>query len=225
MAAGGRGEGAARHRRLIQIKTARAAADDNRRMDSLTFIAGSLALLAVPGPTNTLLAASGAEVGLRRSANLLAAELAGYLLAILLLRALSEPLLAAYPGVATALQVLVAVYVAYLALRLWRRGAQPDAAGRCVTFSHVLVTTLLNPKAAIFAFVLLPAGAGLEAILSRLGLLSMLIATAGLGWIMLGTALQRRSGHPAAAGLGYRAGSVILMALAVMTASRHLSLA
>jgi threonine/homoserine/homoserine lactone efflux protein len=194
-------------------------------MDSLTFIAGSLALLAMPGPTNTLLAASGAEAGLRRSAHLLAAELAGYLLAILLIRALSEPLIAAYPGLAKLLQGLIAAYVAYLALRLWRRGAQPHAPGRCVTFPHVFATTLLNPKAAVFALVLLPAGMGPEAILPRLGLLSALIATAGLGWVMLGAALQRRLRNPAAAGLGYRAGSVILLVLAVMTASRHLSLA
>lgn len=194
-------------------------------MDSLTFIAGSLALLAMPGPTNTLLATSGAEAGLRRSAHLLAAELTGYLLAILLLRALSEPLIAAYPALVKALPVVVAAYVAYLALRLWRRGAHPSAAGRCVTFPHVFATTLLNPKAAIFAFVLLPAGAELGAILPRLGLLSGLIATAGLGWIMLGATLHRRAGRSAAAGLGYRAGSVVLLALAVMTVSRHLSLA
>lgn len=47
----------------------------------VTFVAVVVALLATPGPTNTLLAASGAAVGLTRSPRLLLAECAGYFLA------------------------------------------------------------------------------------------------------------------------------------------------
>ena len=62
-------------------------------MDVLPFVAGTVSLLAIPGPTNTLLAASGASVGWSRSLHLLAAELGGYMLAILALRALLAPLM------------------------------------------------------------------------------------------------------------------------------------
>jgi hypothetical protein len=61
-------------------------------MDSLVFVTATVSLLATPGPTNTLLATSGASAGLRRSAHLLIAELGGYLIAIVLLRSLLGPL-------------------------------------------------------------------------------------------------------------------------------------
>ena len=54
--------------------------------EPLLFLAAVLTLLGTPGPTNTLLATSGAVAGLRRSLALLVAELAGYLLAIATIR-------------------------------------------------------------------------------------------------------------------------------------------
>src|SRR6516165_2698984 len=67
------------------------------RMNSTLFVVAAVSLLVTPGPTNTLLATSGASAGLRRSAHLLVAELGGYLLAIALLRALLGPMIAATP--------------------------------------------------------------------------------------------------------------------------------
>src|SRR5271166_5453528 len=111
-------EGWAKQRRprwkVRQIMAASPGCGEFRRMDSLTFAAAALSLLATPGPTNTLLATSGAEVGLRRSLPLLGAELGGYLLAILLLRALIGPLMAANPLFAAALHGAVVVYLLYL---------------------------------------------------------------------------------------------------------------
>ena len=92
-------------------------------MSLLAFIAVCASLLATPGPTNTLLATSGAEIGWRRSAALLAAELLGYLLAIAILRLALGPFIASRPIVATALQAGVALYLVYLATALWQRSS------------------------------------------------------------------------------------------------------
>lgn len=125
-------------------------------MDSGLFVAASLSLLATPGPTNTLLATSGAGAGLRRSVHLLTAELGGYLLAIALLRSLLGPLITATPLLGLTLRLTAALYLIYLAMTLWRHGSRQMHDSAPVTFSRVFVTTLLNPKAIIFAFTLLP---------------------------------------------------------------------
>ena len=59
--------------------------------EPLAFILAVLGLLATPGPTNTLLAASGAAVGLRRSLHLIPAEVSGYLCSILALALVLGP--------------------------------------------------------------------------------------------------------------------------------------
>lgn len=194
-------------------------------MDQVTFIAAALSLLATPGPTNTLLATSGAETGLRRSLPLLGAELGGYLLAILLLRALIGPLMAANPNFAMALHGAVVVYLLYLAFALWRRGARQINAGGAITFPRVFVTTLLNPKAIIFSFTLLPQRGDIGELAPWLSMLSLQIVTVGLGWILLGHMLRGRFRELGSARIGYRISALILVALAGMIGGHSLSLA
>jgi threonine/homoserine/homoserine lactone efflux protein len=57
----------------------------------------------------------------------------------------------------------------------------------------VFITTLLNPKAHIFAFVLLPPVTS-SAAAPWLAALSVMIAVAGSDWILLGAFLARSSG-------------------------------
>ncbi|MGO4676589.1 LysE family translocator [Bosea sp. 2YAB26] len=190
-------------------------------MSLLAFIAVCASLLATPGPTNTLLATSGAEIGWRRSAALLAAELLGYLLAIAILRLALGPFIASRPIVATALQAGVALYLVYLATALWQRSSLPLAHGRSITFARVFLTTLLNPKGLIFASTLLPP-AGFPALLPWLALLSAEIVAIGFGWVLLGSTLQRSLQDPARARIGYRASAAVLGLLASMMAARTL---
>jgi threonine/homoserine/homoserine lactone efflux protein len=194
-------------------------------MDHLAFAAAATSLLATPGPTNTLLATSGAEVGLRRSLPLLVAELGGYLLAILLLRALIGRLMATNPVFAAALHGAVVVYLLYLAWTLWSRGARQIKTGCAITFTRVFVTTLLNPKAIIFSFTLLPQRGGAGELAPWLSMLSLQIVTVGLGWILLGHALHGRFREPASARVGYRISALILVALAGVIGSHSVSLA
>lgn len=167
-------------------------------MSLLAFLLASSSLLAVPGPTNTLLATSGASVGVSRSLHLLAAELCGYLIAILMLRLVAGPVLADLPILSVVVRAAVTVYILYLAGMLWRSASPELRDSRPVTFGQVLLTTLLNPKAVIFAFVLLPEQVGPLGLLPWLAAIAFQIVTAGAAWLAIGAALGR-----SARGLGY----------------------
>lgn len=189
-------------------------------MDAITFIAVSLSLLITPGPTNTLLATSGAASGLRRSLPLLAAELAGYMGAILFLRVVAGPVLATMPVVELALRITVSVYLLYLALNLWRHGsAQLDARGP-VTLGRVLLTTLLNPKAIIFAFTILPLGLGPADVMPWLVTLAGMITVVGGLWIAVGVALSKGFQGRVPARVGYRLSALALTILAGAVSAR-----
>ena len=112
-----------------------------------------------------------------------------------------------------------------LAWRLWTLGAGTTAETRPITARRVFVTTLLNPKAAVMAFVLLPvtptAGladalpplAALIDSLPRLAALGLLIVAVGGSWIAAGAFAGRGMGSPQT---GYRAGAIALVAVAVV---------
>ena len=159
--------------------------------EPLAFILAILGLLATPGPTNTLLAASGAAVGLRRSLHLIPAEVSGYLCSILVLALVLGPVAQTWPLFGSALRFCCALWLAYLAWRHWTAAAEHGVEARAVPFSRVFVTTLLNPKALIFAFAIIPhlaEGNGVAA-LPYLAGLSALIVAVGTTWIGIGAAL------------------------------------
>lgn len=187
--------------------------------DPLLFLLAVLTILGTPGPTNTLLATAGATAGVRPSLPLLGAELSGYLISILVIRGVLSPVIAAFPLVGTVLKVAVALYVGWIAVRLW---AQPKAvtAARQVTFRMVLVTTLLNPKAIVFALTIIPlAHPGLWLYFAAF---SGSVLAAGFGWILLGGAIGAASGgkhrglisRAAALALGGFAGMILASAFA-----------
>ncbi len=194
-------------------------------MEPTAFVVATLSLLATPGPTNTLLATSGAGAGVRRSLPLLAGELGGYLVAILVLRLGVGPFVAAVPVFGVALRVAVALYLLHLAAQLWRHGARQIRGTGPVTLGRVLVTTLLNPKAIIFAFTLLPAEADVAALVPWLSVLGLLIVIAGSAWIAAGSALGRGFRGVVDPRLGYRASAVALAALAGGLSAHALGLA
>ena len=183
-------------------------------MEPAAFVLASLTLLATPGPTNTLLATSGAGVGVRRSLPLLVAEFGGYVLAISLLIGLVGPVVAAAPVVGTALRLAAALYLLYLAAKLWQKGVEMPADETSVTFVNVFVTTLLNPKAIIFAFTLLPADLALTALVPWMAGLSLMIAVVGGIWIAAGASLRRGFAGIVPSRIGYRLSAVALALLA-----------
>lgn len=181
--------------------------------DPVLFALTVLLILGTPGPTNTLLATAGATVGFRRALPLVPAEAAGYLIAILVIGLALGPAIAGLPAVAAGLRLAVGGYLAWLAVKLWRRGPV-DLSAMPVTPRQVFVTTLLNPKALVFALGVIPFGA------ARWWpwLLAFLVMLAGvaLGWIALGSVLGRAAGEAGRAGLVPRIGAAAVGAFALV---------
>lgn len=173
-----------------------------------------LALLATPGPTNTLLALAGMQ-GVGRP-HFLPVVLAAYLATVVPLALWGAGWLTQLPLLRLGLTLAAAVWVAVLAVKLWRqatRFAAPDTPG--VTPLQVGVTTLLNPKALVFGLVLIPEGPNLPAALL---LFALLVLVVSLGWLALGARLSGRM-----APLVNRGGALWLGLLAVLLIGRGLS--
>ena len=175
-----------------------------------------LALLLTPGPTNSLMLLAGAERGLARAVRLIPAELGGYLTTVLPLTLAGQSVLEAWPGLRTAVALAAAVWVAALALRLWRVPSADMVAS--VGARALYVTTALNPKALIFGLVLLPSP-------DRLGpnllLFAALVIVVAVLWAGFGAMIRDgASGRPRALFMLRRLASVVLAAMSVLLVLR-----
>lgn len=148
------------------------------------FLFAVFALLSAPGPTNTLMALAGAQNGWRRAARLIPAEILGYTTTILPLAWLGAAAFARWPHAAQALKAAAALWVLYLAIRLWKAPAQAGAAAP-VTPGRVYVTTVLNPKAFVVGLIFIPAPAEAD-FLPRLGLFFLAVPLIAAVWSMGG---------------------------------------
>jgi threonine/homoserine/homoserine lactone efflux protein len=173
--------------------------------DPILFALAVITILGTPGPTNTLLATSGAAVGIRRSLPLVPAEAAGYLIAILTLGLLLGPVVAAAPWLAMALRVLVGAYLLLLAVKLWRSGRVALGARALVSPGQVFLTTLLNPKALILALGIIPFASPLA--FRYVGGFLLLLVAISLAWVSLGAVLGGIAGSRGRAGLVPRFGA------------------
>ena len=121
------------------------------------FIGLVITILLTPGPTNTLLASSGIQVGIRKSLRLIPAEAFGYLISITAWGFLIGKVSAHLPLLPTILKLFSASYIIYLAIKLWRTADvevsfnQPTIRAR-----ELFLATLLNPKALLFASAIFP---------------------------------------------------------------------
>ena len=179
--------------------------------DPIAFVIAALLLILSPGPSNALHAMAGAVSGARAVLvpHILAAGSA-YTIAITAYRLLLGPAFSVYPSFGLAAKLVLAAYVAWLAVKLWR--ADTVAIGdRSVSRRDVFVTTLLNPKGLVAAFTLFPTGdEGIGWYALGYGGLVVACCTA---WLLLGAALGRATPDRYRRWLA-RAGSVALTAFA-----------
>ncbi len=184
--------------------------------DPLAFALAVLALLVVPGPTNTLLAASGATSGFRGSLRIIPAEISGYAIAIGLLMIVFGPLAAAHPALTVLSRLVASLYLAWSAVMLWRHAeGTATAGGGRIDFRRVFTTTLLNPKALVFAFVIFPPP-GSAALPALAGLFAVLVVGVATLWIAVGAGLARSASEVATPARISRVAALVLSLFAVL---------
>ena len=183
-------------------------------MSLLAFAAAVLLLLLTPGPTNTLLALSGAAKGVRRSLPLMGGEIAGYMTTVIPLVTFAGPWLESQPLAANAVRLCAAAWVLTLAVKLWVMPAQ-SADDSYIDARAVYWTTVMNPKGLILGLVLVPP-VGFPATFAYLGVLAGLILVVASLWLCFGSAIlgliSRR--HPALIGR-VAAGFLVFFAVAL----------
>ena len=160
--------------------------------DLVPFILAVLALLAVPGPTNTLMAAAGASRGVVRSLPLLAGELGGYAIAITVWTEIVGAVATSQPLVPVVAKFVAAGFLIWSAWKLWSHAGRMDLPQRGITLARVFLTTLINPKGLVFAFAIFPA-VGFVARVPYLGVLAVLVVVTAVGWMSLGMMVAKSS--------------------------------
>ncbi|OTG90424.1 LysE family translocator [Acinetobacter sp. ANC 3813] len=157
------------------------------------FIGLVVTILLTPGPTNTLLASSGIQVGVRKSFRLIPAEAFGYLISISLWGFLIGKVTTQMSLLPMILKLFSAAYILYLAIRAWKMSnVTEDYNQVSIGPVHLFAATLLNPKALLFASAIFPAIAWVDPryyVAHMLAFLLMLIPIAFV-WTVIGSVLN-----------------------------------
>ncbi len=126
-------------------------------MISWFFVGLVVTVLMTPGPTNTLLASSGIQVGVRRSLALIPTEALGYFISITLWGMIIGTVSKQFPIIPTMLKLFSAGYILFLALKLWRTASQEVNFNQpTIQAKQLFIATLVNPKALLFASAVFP---------------------------------------------------------------------
>jgi threonine/homoserine/homoserine lactone efflux protein len=157
--------------------------------DLAIFALGAATVLAVPGPTNTLLAAAGLQQGLRRSLKLTGAEAGGYLVSITLWGRFLAQATQTLPWLPPVVRMACGLYIAWLAVRMWQAAAALDTdPPASFDMRDLFVATLLNPKGILFGGTIFPVAAftSLQAYLQAMVTFLMVLVPIGSLWIAFG---------------------------------------
>lgn len=176
-----------------------------------------LGVLAIPGPTNSLLFVSGVSRGFRASLNLILAEVVAYIISISLLVFILEPVTRHHSTASQLIRVVCSLYLAQLAIWLWRSGGHKAPKAHPITVRRVFLTTLMNPKNLIFAFGIFPtASAESGEMLPYLAGFSAICTGVASGWIAAGALLHSRGAHQTHLNWFYRGEAFLLAGFAIV---------
>lgn len=185
--------------------------------DPVSFVLACVALLAAPGPTNALLATSGATVGAMRSVPLVAAVIAGYALSVSIVALVLAPVVEAWPWLDIGLRLGCGAYLGWAAWKMWGEGgdarnSDPGVSEPPVRPVAMLVATLLNPKGMVAALEIIPhfKDGRLAEATPFLVTFAALVAAASLVWIGIGAVLKSSAGSRIGSGMMRRTGAGVL---------------
>ena len=187
-------------------------------MISWFFIGLVITILLTPSPTNTLLASSGIQVGLRKSLLLIPAEAIGYIIAISAWGMLIGKVSTTLPLLPTFLKLLSAGYIIFLAVKLWRTANQDMALNQpTIRPRELLCATLLNPKALLFASAIFPVAAwkSQELYVAHMSAFVGLILPIALFWISVGAVLATNKVFLLSQSKAQRTASVVLVSFSI----------
>lgn len=161
-------------------------------MISWLFIALVATILLTPGPTNTLLASSGIQVGIKKSFRLIPAEAFGYLIAISCWGFLIGKVTTHAPLLPIILKLFSAFYIVYIAIKLWRTAdLEHSLAQPTIRSLELFCATLLNPKALLFASAIFPVSVwkNLDYYVVHMLMFLLLLIPIAFFWTFLGSVL------------------------------------
>ncbi|GFM51432.1 LysE family translocator [Pseudomonas capsici] len=160
-----------------------------------------LAVLAVPGPTNSLLFQTGMNRGFNAKSLLwVGAEWLAYMIQITAWGLTLDRVARDYPWVATLSKAFAVCFLFYIAMKLWSmaRAAQhvDDAPGLSPT--GLFVATLTNPKGLFFASFVAPAGTFLSSAdyLAFMSTFTAVVLPVGSAWVIFGACFGSRLSSP-----------------------------
>ena len=197
----------------------------------LAFVAASVALLMVPGPTVVLAISYALGRGRSSAWATVPGTTLGDFVAMTVSLLGAGAVLAASATLFTVLKWLGALYLIWLGIKLWRAGVDPSALTTKPAkselrdmFRNAFVVTALNPKSIVFfvAFVpqfIDPAAPALVQFAILEATFLVLAAVNILVWVLLAGQMQARFQRPETLRWVNRTGACFLMGAGVLTAT------
>jgi threonine/homoserine/homoserine lactone efflux protein len=118
-------------------------------------------------------------------------ELAGYAISIGIWLRCVRPIVDDIPQFGVAVRFGLICYLLVLARRLWRTCMTPAEGTAVISGARVFFTTLLNPKALIFAFAVFPTLRGVSQITLYSGAFAVTAVPISISWILFGASAGR----------------------------------
>ncbi|MEX5571492.1 LysE family transporter [Pseudomonas lijiangensis] len=160
-----------------------------------------LAVLAVPGPTNSLLFQTGMNRGFNAKSLLwVGAEWLAYMIQITAWGLTLDRVARDYPWVATLSKAFAVCFLFYIAMKLWSmaRSAQHTEDTPGLSPTGLFVATLTNPKGLFFASFVAPAGTFLSSAdyLAFMSTFTAVVLPVGSAWVIFGACFGSRLSSP-----------------------------